>query len=660
VLDGVVGWPEDVAGRYRARGYWAGVSIGDAFDRSVAAHPDRVAVVDGARRLPYRTLGQLVDRFALHLARRGIARGARAIFQLPNIWEFLVAYFACLKVGAIPVTCLPAHRHAEIEYLARLTEAAAWFIPSEFRTFDYVGMAGELRHRLPALREIFVAGNHAGAGMTRLADLFDDRGVEPAPPSALADLRPDPGTPAVFLLSGGTTGLPKVIPRTHNDYLYNAFAFAAASGFTGESVLLVSLPIAHNFALACPGAQGAILMGAKVVLAPSPDPETVFPMIRREGVTWIPAVPATAITWLNHPGFRRADLPSLQALYVGGARLNPEPARRVVAEFGPIVGQVFGMAEGLLCCTRPGDPEDVFVGTQGRPICPDDELRIVDEGGREVPPGEVGELLCRGPYTIRGYYRAAEHNRAAFTPDGFYRTGDMVRRHPTGNLVVEGRRKDLINRGGEKISAEEVENLILAHPAVHNAAVVAIPDPVLGERACACVILRPGAALTLGALKRFLETKRIAKFKLPERLEVVDRFPATAVGKISKARLREGMERKLAAEAAAAGKAPPAAPEPPARPRANAVKSGRSGMSRDYAPRKAKVGSGGPVAMRCKRCAGRFEVAHPAATATCPDCGETWKIRWFTPDSGMIVAPLDWTDYQVRSRGAAAGGRTGA
>ncbi|MBI2528258.1 MAG: AMP-binding protein [Candidatus Rokubacteria bacterium] len=549
MLDGVVSWPVEFAARYRARGYWGGVTLGEAFDRAVAAHADREAVVDGARRLSYRELGRLVDHLAHHLVRRGICGGRRAVFQLPNIWEFLVAYFGCLKVGAIPVCCLPAHRHAEIEYLARLTEAAAWFIPSEFRKFDYVAMAEELRGRLPDLREIFVAGDRAAPGMSRLADLLGDPDEERAPAAELAALRPEPADPAIFLLSGGTTGLPKAIPRTHDDYLYNSSAFAAATGFTGESVLLVSVPIAHNFPLGCPGAQGAILMGARVVLAPSPDPDTVFPLIRREGVTWIPAVPATMITWLNHPGFRRTELPSIRAIYVGGARLNPEPARRVLVEFGPVVGQVFGMAEGLLCCTRPGDPEEVFVETQGRPICPDDETRIVDEEGRDVAPGEVGELLCRGPYTIRGYYRAPEHNRAAFTPDGFYRTGDMVRFHPSGNLVVDGRKKDLINRGGEKINAEEVENLILAHPAVYNAAVVAMPDPVLGERTCACVILRPGASLTLAELVRFLEEKRIAKFKLPERLEMMERFPATAVGKISKANLRKEVAAKVAAEA---------------------------------------------------------------------------------------------------------------
>jgi 2,3-dihydroxybenzoate-AMP ligase len=282
------------------------------------------------------------------------------------------------------------------------------------------------------------------------------------------------------------------------------------------------------------------LLGARAVLAPGPDAETVFSLVERERATWIPAVPATVIQWLNSPRRASYDLTSIRTLAVGGSRLNPEPARAVLAAFGPVLVQVFGMAEGLLCATRRDDGDDVVVETQGRPVSPHDEIRIVDDDGQDVAPGEVGELICRGAYTIRGYYRAAEHNGTAFTEDGFYRTGDMVRLHPGGNLMVEGRRKDLINRGGEKISAEEVENLLLSHPGVLNVAVVAMPDPVLGERACAYVIPRPGVPPTLGELTRFLsEDKRIARFKLPERLELRDRLPTTAVGKISKKDLRE-------------------------------------------------------------------------------------------------------------------------
>ncbi len=547
MADGMVPWPAEAAANYRKRGYWKGIAIGRVFDESVRRHLEREAVIDGERRVTYRELGLAVNRMALHFADRGISAGRRVIFQLPNCLECVIAYFACLKVGAIPVTCLPAHRHTEIEHLARFTEAFAWLIPSEHRRFNHVSMAEELRERLPTMREVIVVGDSAAAGMTLFSDLCDDPIEERIAPTDLDRLEPKADKPAVFQLSGGSTGLPKVIPRTHDDYLYNSILLAAKSGYDADGVALVAIPMLHNFPLA--GAvQPGLLAGAKVVLATSAESEPVLELVERERVTWICAVPAMVVGWLNDPLIRRSDLSSLKSLAVGGSRLNPEPARRVLNEIGPVLTQVYGMAEGLCCATHPDDPTDVIIETQGRPISRADEFRIVDPEDCDVPTGELGELLTRGPYTIRGYYSADDHNRTSFTPDGYYRTGDVVRLHRSGNFVVEGRRKDLINRGGEKISAEEIENLILTHPSVQNAAVVAMPDPLLGERACAYVVLRPGADLDFKRLARFLEDKRIARFKLPERLEVVGQLPTTAVGKVSKKDLREDIMRKLARE----------------------------------------------------------------------------------------------------------------
>ncbi len=544
MLDGMVGWPAETAARYVANGYWQGVAIGDVFDQSVRRYAGREAVIDGRRRVKYQELGLLVDRLALHFAERGICGGRPVVFQLANSLECTAAYFACLKVGAIPIACLPAHRHSEIEHVARFTEANAWLIPSEYRGFDFAAMAEDLQGNLPAMREIIVAGGRRRRGMTLLSDLLDDPIEERRARSSLDRLRPPAAFPAVFQLSGGSTGLPKVIPRTHNDYLYNSYLLAAKSGFEADGAALIAIPMMHNFPLA--GAlQPGLLTGGKIVLAQGSEPETVCDLIAGEHITWVCAVPAMVVNWLNAPGFRHTDLSSLKSLAVGGARLNPEPARRVLEEIGPVLTQVYGMAEGLCCTTRRDDPEEVIVETQGRPVSEADEFKIVDQQVNEVAPGELGELLTRGPYTIRGYYKAPEHNRTAFTPDGFYRTGDMVRLHQSGNFIVEGRNKDLINRGGEKISAEEIENLIITHPAVLNTAVVAMPDPVMGERACAYVVLREGASLDFAQLCRFLELKRIARFKLPERLELVKALPTTAVGKISKKDLREDIKGKL-------------------------------------------------------------------------------------------------------------------
>jgi 2,3-dihydroxybenzoate-AMP ligase len=371
---------------------------------------------------------------------------------------------------------------------------------------------------------------------------------DPSAAKRLAAPRPDPADVALFLLSGGTTGLPKLIPRTHDDYSYNALASAEVCGFGPDTVYLVSLPIAHNFPLSSPGILGTLQSGGTIVLLANPDPAEAFALIERERVTATALVPALAIRWLDAPERSRFNLSSLRLLQVGGARLNPEAARRVRPSLGCQLQQVFGMAEGLLNYTRLDDPDEVVISTQGRPLSPDDEIRIVDDDDRDVPPGQPGNLLARGPYTIRGYYNAPEHNRRAFTPDGYYRTGDVVRWHPSGSLSVEGREKDLINRGGEKISAEEIENLILAHPAVFNVAAVAMPDALLGERTCAYIILKPGASLALPELLAFLEARQIARFKLPERLEVVASFPLTSVGKVSKRDLRDDIARKLEAE----------------------------------------------------------------------------------------------------------------
>lgn len=544
MFDGMVEWPAEIASHYTAKGYWRGVAIGDVFDEAVRLYAEREAVVDGERRVTYRELGISVERLALHFAERGICGGRRVVFQLTNSLECVIAYFACLKVGAIPIACLPAHRHSEIEHVARFTEAYAWLIPSEHRGFDFVAMAEELRSNLPAMRQIIVVGDRCGRDMTSFSGLLDDPIEARRGASSLGRLKPQAESPAVFQLSGGSTGLPKVIPRTHNDYLYNSSLLSAKSGFDGGGVALIAIPMMHNFPLA--GAvQPGLLNGSKIVLAARADAETVGSLIERERITWICAVPAMVIDWLNAPRFRRANLKSLKSLAVGGARLNPEPARRVLEELGPVLTQVYGMAEGLCCTTLRDDSEEVLIGTQGRPVSEADEFKIVDSELNEVAPGEPGELITRGPYTIRGYFKAVEHNRTAFTPEGFYRTGDMVRLHPSGNFIVEGRTKDLINRGGEKISAEEIENLILAHPAVFSTAVVAMPDPLLGERTCAYVVLHSGANLNLGQLCSFLEQKRIARFKLPERLEVIEALPTTAVGKISKKELRDDVTRKL-------------------------------------------------------------------------------------------------------------------
>jgi 2,3-dihydroxybenzoate-AMP ligase len=445
---------------------------------------------------------------------------------------------------------LPPHRYLEIHHVVQITEAVGYAILDRMGDFSFIGLAERIKNECPSLRLILVHGQEAPAGYTSLSNLLQqDSGLSRA---ALDSIAITPTDPAVFQLSGGTTGVPKLIPRTHNDYVFNSKAAASVVDVRRDDALLVVLPIAHNLPLASPGIQGFLLRGARSVLSTSTRASDVFPTIEREKITHLEVVPALLIRWINDPSIGKHDLSSVRVIQSGGQRLQPEVKRRT-EELIPsaTVQENFGMAEGLLTFVRLDDPYEVRMETVGRPVCPDDEVKLVDDEGREVPDGEVGELACRGPYTLRGYYRAPEHNARVFTPDGFYLTGDLMRRHRSGNLIVEGRKKDLINRGGEKISAEEIESLILSHPAVQNVACVPMPDPVLGERTCAFIIPKPGMTVTLPELVRFLSDAGIAKYKLPEGVELVDEFPLSPFGKVSKQTLTKRIAEKLREESEA-------------------------------------------------------------------------------------------------------------
>ncbi len=543
MLDGVVPFPSEFAARYRAKGYWEDRSLADTFAAVCAKYADLVAILDCDRSVTYAQLDERAARLALNLLEVGLKPLDRVVVQLPNVVEFVYLYFALQKIGCIPVMALVSHRYLEISQFVELTGAVACVTPDRQKECDFTELVSRIRGESATLRLGIVLGE-APAGFLSLADLLTRSSRRP--PEALRQIAIDPMDPALFLLSGGTTGVPKLIPRTHNDYVYNSKTAVSVCDVWPTDVLLDILPIGHNLPLACPGLQGFLLKGAKVVLDTSARAENVFTLIQRHRVTHIHLVPALLIQWINDPHLGDYDLSSLRVLQSGGQRLQPEVRRRTEALLpGVRVQENFGMSEGVLMFVRLDDPEDVRLETEGRPMSPDDEVRLVNENDEVVAPGEIGELCCRGPYTIRGYFRAGEYNKKAFTTDGFYRSGDLMRQHPSGNFIVEGRKKDLINRGGEKVSAEEVENLILSHPAVHNVACIPMPDPILGERMCACVTLRAGGQLTFDDLVAFLAAKEIAKHKLPERLEIFDELPVSTFGKVAKKALVERISRTM-------------------------------------------------------------------------------------------------------------------
>lgn len=548
MLDGFTPFPDDFAERYRAKGYWEDQTIAQRFHDACIEHAERIAICDASTQLSYTQLHQHAEKVALNLLDQGLQPGDIVVLQLGNGLEFACLYFAFQMIGVRPILALHTHRYRELRQFVEIAGAVATFTADKSKDCDFIDIINRIETETTTLTKKFVLGENA-EGFISINALMTQKSSRDTSDLIAIQQQLDPCEPALFLLSGGTTGIPKLIPRTHNDFICNSKLATEYTGIDENSVMLIVLPMAHNLPLACPGMQGFIRKGAKVVLHNNARAEEVFNLIETHKVTHIHVVPALLIKWMNHECINNYDLSSLKVIQSGGQSLQPE-TRQLTESRLPncFVQENFGMAEGLLMFVHLDDPREVRLQTIGRPVCGDDEVKLVDDNGQEVPFGEVGEMWCRGPYTLRGYFRAPEHNANSFTEDGFYRSGDMMRQHESGNYIVAGRKKDLINRCGEKISAEEVENLILSHDSVKNVACVAMPDPVTGEKMCAYVVLQPHKTLEFGELSDYLLSQEIAKFKLPERLEVVDHFPLSSFGKVSKKDLVAMITAKLEQE----------------------------------------------------------------------------------------------------------------
>jgi mycobactin salicyl-AMP ligase len=510
-----VPFPAQRAAAYRAAGYWIGQRVDSVLRTAAATWPERTAVIDPDGEHTYAELDALADRAAARLAALGVTPDDRVLLQLPNSRRFAVALFGLLRAGAVPVMCLPGHRSAELSHFAEVSGAVALVTTATAGGFDYRALAEQLvqTHPLRIIDEADLGGQ-------------SDSGAAPS-----VDV--ETASPALLLVSGGTTGAPKLIPRTHDDYVYNFTASAELCGMTGDDVYLVALPAAHNFPLACPGILGAMSVGATIVFASDPSPEAAFATIDRQGVTVTALVPALAKLWAQACEWEPVRPTTLRLLQVGGAKLGADDARLVREALTPGLQQVFGMAEGLLNYTRLGDSADIVDNTQGSPLSPHDELRVVDESSEEVAAGEEGELMVRGPYTLNGYFNAERDNERSFSPDGFYRTGDKVRRFANGYLEVTGRVKDVIHRGGETVSALDLEAQLLTHPSIWAAAAVPVPDEYLGEKICAAVVFS-GAPVTLAEVHQHLDERGVAAHARPDTLVPMPALPTTAVGKVDK------------------------------------------------------------------------------------------------------------------------------
>ncbi|ALS61170.1 AMP-binding protein [Pandoraea norimbergensis] len=550
-IDGVTYCPPELAQRYFASNAWRDTTLGDALRATAARVPDRPAYLSDEATLTFAELDARSERLGAALIELGLRPGERAIFQMGTTVDTVVALMGAYKAGVVPVCAVPQYREVEIGQLAAQSGARGYFVQADFSSFDLVGFARQMMDRHASIEHLLVAraasDGLTSAGAHGIERLIDAMPIERAR-AVLSDIRIGSEDVLSFQLSGGTTGVPKIIPRFHAEYLGHSLAWMRHIGMTEHSRMIWSLPLLHNagqlYVLA-----STVATGMTTVLMPRVDIARMLTLIEMHRVTHGLSIGPVAPQMIAYKDVARHDLSSLE-LFGTMSR-----ADSLEDHLGVPCFNLYGTTEGLLMGAGAGLPAAVRHHTQGLSGCEDDEIRVLVPG-TDVPvdEGTPGELCFRGPSSLRGYYHAPEATAQALTPDGFVRTGDMVTARVVDGVrcfAFEGRLRDNINRGGEKIGCEEVEAFVSHHPAVADAKLVAMPDPLYGEKGCVYLILRPGhAAPTVVELATFLVGHGLAKFKCPERIETVDEFPVTRVGKVDKASLRAAIAGRIASESA--------------------------------------------------------------------------------------------------------------
>lgn len=527
----------DILKKYEDEGYLKGEDLATKLAKTNKFNdPDKTAIADPYRSVTYSELWSEIEACTRRLAGMGIRKGSNVLLQMPNTIEYVVTLFALFRLDAPPVLMLTPHREREIIAVGQLTEAEAYISTVDYMGFDYSEMIKGITDQLPSLKTIIIQGLEEDNSDDRIKWYnWADRTKE-TEPELYTDCR---GT-ALYLLSGGTTGVPKVIPKIHECYCYNADVCAERCGFDKDTVYMCVLPASHDLGLANPGILGALFSGGTAVLCETSSFDEAFDMIEEYGVTSTTLVPAVIKVWAENIDWYDADLSSLRHIMFGAARIDLPDIKKIISKLGVRVQQAYGLGEGLTCCTKLTDSEEVVFGTQGSPVSEGDEVRILDENGNALPVGEAGELAEKGPYTFMGYYRNPERNKACFTEDGFFRTGDRAKLTEEGNIVILGRTVEQINRAGENVIPSEIEAFLMKHPDIKNASVFGIPDEKLGEKTAACIIT-DNDALDRTAICSFMLSIGAAAYKIPDVVVHCDAFPLKNVGKVDKAALKSSI-----------------------------------------------------------------------------------------------------------------------
>jgi len=544
LLEGFTPYNEEDAERYNRLRWWGGLTFGDILDKAADLYPDKEAFVDGKGCLTYSQAREMADRLAIGLMDLGIKARDRVLLHLPNWNEFVYSYFALQKIGAIPVLLIDRYRQYEINHLCRLTEAVAWIVAEGYGKIDYLPIISDVLKENPCLKHVVLVRGEDHKQFLSLETLIETVELTNENLVKLAHRRPDPMQVTHMGPTGGTTGLPKVVPRTHNDYLCRAEYVARGWELGYDDILLAAAPVGHDLAFSI-GLIPAIFTFGKVVMLESTKPADICTAIQREHITAIPWTPALAHRLVNFGGLNNYDISSLKKMYCGGGASPIELIRGVREKLGCVYINAYGGTEGMNVQTRLDCDIETVHRTVGRPTCPYDTYKVVDGRGNEMPPNTSGEILIKGPGIFTGYYNAQEENKNAFTREGFFRTGDLAMIDELGNITLTGRIREIIKRGGESISTVEIENLIITHPDVETVAVVGMPDPVLGERACAYIQTKPGVELSFDEIISFLRNKNASVLQLPERIEFVDSLPLTKSNKLDKRALEEDIKKKI-------------------------------------------------------------------------------------------------------------------
>ena len=546
LLKGVTPYKKEDAEKYNKFRWWSGLTFGDILDRAADIHPEKEAFVDRKTRLTYEEAREKTNKLAISLMDLGIQPLDRVLVQLPNWNEFVFAYFALQKIGAIPVLLIDRYRQFEINHLISLTGATFWIVAEKYKKTDYLPIVEDVVKEHPQLKNIILARSEGHGPFLSMEKLIREVKLDILNLQRLAQRRPDPMQVAHMGPTGGTTGVPKIVPRTHNSLITGIEFCSKSWEQSNQDINLLAGPIGHDLTFS-KGFIGSMITCGKIIFQDSTDDKEIYETMEREKVTSIIWVPTLAQRMLQYKDLDKYDLSSLKKMHSAGGASHPDLVKDITEKFNIKFYNGYGATEGMTTITRTTDDLETICTTVGRPTCPYDTYKVVDQNGNELPPNTEGELVLKGPGVFTGYYNNPEENKRAFTHDGFFRTGDLAMIDKKGTVTLTGRIKEMVNRGGESISSTEIEKLISSHPEVALVAVIAMPDPVFGEKVCAYIQPKPGANLNFEKIIAYLKERKASVLQLPERIEFVETMPLTKAEKVDKKLLREDIESKLKA-----------------------------------------------------------------------------------------------------------------